>query len=132
MSEETRVNLFSQLEDKIITAARVAHYANKAYCESLGDFSQKDWEHAEEWQRASSINGVLYLVNLKLAGKNIKQGMLHENWVKEKESDGWVYGEKKDAESKTHPCLVSYNNLPEDQKVKDMLFVVNVIAVVFN
>jgi hypothetical protein len=46
----------------------------------------------------------------------------HENWMKEKEDNGWVYGNEKNAEKKTHPCLIPYDNLPKEQKTKDYLF----------
>jgi hypothetical protein len=36
--------------------------------------------------------------------------------------DGWVYGEVKDAEKKTHPCLVPFDQLPLFQQKKDKLF----------
>ena len=37
-------------------------------------------------------------------------------------ADGWVYGIVKDPESKTHPCLVPYQDLPAEQRIKDSLF----------
>ena len=40
----------------------------------------------------------------------------------------WSYGEVKDAEAKTHPCLIPYDQLPEFQKAKDKLFVAIVDA----
>lgn len=43
----------------------------------------------------------------------------HENWMKFKFADGWVYGKKKDKEAKTHPDLVAYKKLPPDEKGKD-------------
>jgi len=43
--------------------------------------------------------------------------------LKEKEEAGWKYGEVKDPDKKEHPCFVSYEELPEQQKVKDALFV---------
>ena len=46
----------------------------------------------------------------------------HTNWSNEKFAAGWVYGDVKDAEKKTHPCLVPYSELPEEQKVKDAIF----------
>lgn len=30
-------------------------------------------------------------------------------------ADGWKYGEAKDPEAKTHPCLVPFDKLPEFQ-----------------
>ena len=44
-------------------------------------------------------------------------------------ADGWVYGAEKNAELKTHPCLVPYGDLPVEQRVKDELFTAIVKAV---
>jgi hypothetical protein len=46
----------------------------------------------------------------------------HEEWLKVKAFDGWVYGETKDPEKKIHPCMKPYRELPRDQRVKDYLF----------
>lgn len=40
----------------------------------------------------------------------------------EKIADGWVYGEEKNLELKTHHCLVPWNDLPLAQQLKDRLF----------
>lgn len=45
----------------------------------------------------------------------------HRNWVESRLSDGWVYGDKKDVSTKTHPCLVHYKDLPEREKIKDLI-----------
>jgi len=44
-------------------------------------------------------------------------------WLKERVNDGWVYGDIKNPIAKTHPCIVNYEDLPEEQKVKDKLFI---------
>ena len=41
---------------------------------------------------------------------------------------GWRYGASKDAEAKTHPCLVPFDRLPRDQRVKNVLFIAIVRA----
>ena len=46
----------------------------------------------------------------------------HVSWMREKTDNGWVYGEVKDPENKTHPCIVDYDKLPQEQRVKDHLF----------
>lgn len=46
----------------------------------------------------------------------------HTAWMKQRLSEGWKYGEIKDSTNKTHPCLVDYNDLPDNQKSKDYLF----------
>ena len=108
---------------KIETIAKVCHQVNKVYCESLDDFSQMDWDQAPPWQRESAINGVEF--TLKEGASPESQ---HENWCEEKLRNGWVHGPIKDAIKKTHPCLVSYESLPEKQKYKDRLFRAVVLA----
>ena len=43
----------------------------------------------------------------------------HENWAKNKIDDGWEYGEILNHEIKTHPCLVEYEKLSEEDKNYD-------------
>lgn len=101
-----------------VLIAIVCHQANKSWCEQNNDFSQKDWEEAEDWQRDSAIKGVEFRLNNPDAGHDAQ----HNSWMKEKVDAGWVYGEVKDAEAKTHPCIVPFEQLPEFQKKKDALF----------
>ncbi|MET0604283.1 MAG: RyR domain-containing protein [Baekduia sp.] len=96
--------------------ARVCHEANRAWCEANGDTSQKPWDEADQWQRDSAIEGV----TVALDGATPAE--LHQAWCEAKTRDGWIYGEVKDAEAKTHPCLVAYADLPPEQRVKDVLF----------
>ena len=44
---------------------------------------------------------------------------VHENWAKGRIEEGWTYGEKRDDEKKTTPCLVPYADLPEIEKEYD-------------
>jgi hypothetical protein len=98
--------------------AKVCHEVNKAYCDSIGDHSQKSWEEAEQWQRDSAIKGVEYA----LANPDATPESQHEAWSTDKIADGWVYGPEKNPEKKEHHCLVPYNQLPEKQRSKDYLF----------
>jgi hypothetical protein len=98
--------------------AQVCHEANRAYCRTIGDYSQASWDEAAEWQRESAIAGVKFARE----NPNAPISALHEAWVADKEAAGWVYGSVKDAEKKTHPCIVVYAELPDEQKVKDALF----------
>ena len=106
------------ISQKVIDIAVVCHQANKAWCESNNDNSQKNWAEAEQWQRDSAIKGVQF----KLDNPNAGHDAQHNSWMQEKVNDGWVYGEVKDAELKTHPCIVPFNELPEFQQKKDALF----------
>ena len=103
---------------KLEQIAQVCHEANRAYCESIGDNSQKPWNEAEDWQKQSAINGVKY----KMDNPNLSPKDMHNNWMKEKIETGWVYGPVKNPETKEHPCIVAYEELPVEQQKKDALF----------
>lgn len=40
-------------------------------------------------------------------------------WSKTRIEQGWTYGEKRDDVLKQHPCLIPYEELPEEEKVYD-------------
>lgn len=44
---------------------------------------------------------------------------VHENWAKTRVMQGWSYGTQRDDAKKLHPCLIPYEDLPEDEKVYD-------------
>jgi hypothetical protein len=103
---------------KIEEIAKVCHEANRAYCEALGDKTQLPWDQAPKWQKNSAITGV----NYHLCNKQSKPCDSHNSWLEEKKRTGWKFGPIKDAEKKEHPCFVPYDQLPEEQKAKDALF----------
>ena len=97
--------------------AAIAHSVNRAYCLTIGDNSQPEWNDAPQWQKDSAMMGVeVNLNNEQTPRQN------HENWMKIKKADGWVYGVEKNAELKTHHCMQPYDDLPQEQRVKDHLF----------
>jgi len=51
------------------------------------------------------------------------QGVLHEEWVKAYEKNGWVYGPERDVEKRTHPDMVPYDQLGRLERDKDGVFV---------
>jgi ryanodine receptor 2 len=51
---------------------------------------------------------------LEAMAKNV-----HEIWAKERLAQGWTYGEKRDDAQKHHPCLIAYEDLPEEEKMYD-------------
>jgi ryanodine receptor 2 len=51
---------------------------------------------------------------LEAMAKNV-----HEIWAQERINQGWTYGEKRNDTLKHHPCLVAYEDLPEEEKVYD-------------
>jgi len=102
--------------------AQVCHEANRAYCQSIGDFSQREWNAAPKWQQQSAIEGVKFHLQSLEAGVPPSPAASHESWLREKEREGWVYGPVKDIEAKTHPCMVPYTSLPLEQQLKDYIF----------
>lgn len=97
--------------------AKVCHETNRLLqIANDEDFISPEWENAPEWQRASAISGVKKAIE----GETPRQ--LHVSWMEQKIADGWIYGPVKDAENKTHPCLVAYADLPAEQKIKDQMF----------
>lgn len=69
----------------ITEVAKICHEANRAYCASLGDFSQTSWDEAPDWQRTSAVKGVEFHLNNPQASASAS----HESWLKEKQQDGW-------------------------------------------
>lgn len=102
----------------VIGIATICHEANKAYCESIGDYSQKSWCAAPSWQRESAVKGVDFL----LTHPDAPPSASHESWLAEKYRTGWKYGPVKDPLKKEHPCFRPYEELAPEQKIKDTLF----------
>jgi len=99
-------------------AAELCHEANRGYCESLGDTSQAPWAETPDWQKNSAIAGVQAIWD----NPDITPEESHMGWLAQKTAEGWQHGEVKDAGAKTHPCIMPYMELPEDQRAKDTIF----------
>ena len=106
--------------------AQICHEANKTYCLTIGDNSQLAWEEAPKWQQESAIKGVEFIIE----NPHVSTKAIHDAWLAEKARDGWKYGHSKNLERKEHPCFMQYEDLPQEQKVKDALFKAVVLALV--
>jgi len=104
--------------------AKIAHEANRAYRDEIGEDPGPSWVDAPDWQKESVIDGVLGW----LQGSIDTPEDSHQSWLDLKIENGWEYGPVKDPEAKTHPCLMPYADLPEEQKLKDSLFSTIVLA----
>ena len=100
----------------IESIARVGHEANLVVQILNGESPSPHWEDLQFDEKASSVEGVMKALN----GYGPRE--LHESWSEFKTKNGWVYGPEKDFEKKTHPCLVPYDDLPYEQKLKDAVF----------
>jgi hypothetical protein len=102
-------------EEKI---ARVCHEANRAYCSTIGDHSHATWDMAPPWQKDSAVAGV----KAAIADPARTPAKSHEEWAEHKRKAGWKYGPEKRPEVLEHPCLVPYEELSTEQRIKDALF----------
>lgn len=99
--------------------ARITHAANAVYSTIINDgIRHFFWEDTPEAVRAAVIRGV----EAKLTRPEMTAAEQHGLWLKDKLEHGWVYGPVKDVDKKTHPNIVPYDQLPEDQRRKDKLF----------
>lgn len=94
------------------------HEANRALCQANGDNSQVPWEQTSEENRNTSREGVRRI----LANPLMTAADIHQEWVNGKAADGWKHGPKKDADAKTHPSMVPFDQLPKIEQDKDRLF----------
>jgi hypothetical protein len=108
--------------DQITRIAEAAHEMNRLFCEATGDFTQRHWPDAPEWQKEAAIAGVQDALG------SASPEQQHIAWCNEKIAAGWKWGPEKDPEKKEHPCLVSYADLPEPERRKDALYVAVVRA----
>lgn len=44
---------------------------------------------------------------------------VHEVWAQNRIEQGWTWGEERNDMLKHHPCLVAYDELPEEEKLYD-------------
>lgn len=55
---------------------------------------------------------------------------VHDNWAVGRIKDGWTYGPQRDDKLKKHPCLVYYDDLPENEKEYDRNTAVETIKLI--
>ena len=54
----------------------------------------------------------------------------HDHWAKRRIADGWTHGHERSDELKTHPDLVPYDDLSEDEKEYDRTSVVETLRAI--
>ncbi len=104
--------------NSITEIAEIAHETNRTYCQTIGDYSQVGWDFCEQWQRLSALDGVRAIER----GIVTKPEQSHENWLEHKVEEGWEHGSVKNEKIKEHPCMLPFNELSEEQQMKDHLF----------
>lgn len=119
-ANQLRLAILAQDRELVDGIAQVCYEVNRAYCQAISDNSSSfdPWDSAPEWQKETNRLGVKYL----LTHPDATPEDTHESWLAEKVRTGWVWGEVKDPELKTHPCIKPYRGLLLEQRVKDHLF----------
>ena len=54
----------------------------------------------------------------------------HDHWARQRINGGWAYGPQRDDALRTHPDLVPYGELPENEKEYDRISVVQTLKVI--
>jgi hypothetical protein len=63
-------------------------------------------------------SGVTLSPELKALTERLAENA-HDLWAQQRLNDGWSYGSNRNDQAKQHPCLVSYDELPESEKRYD-------------
>lgn len=97
--------------------AKVVHEINKAFCEQIGDHTLVAWEETPQDIKDVVIGGVQFHIDNPDAGPDAS----HNNWMAAKIAQGWTYGPVKNAPTKQHPCIVPFEQLSLNDRIKDVL-----------
>ncbi len=54
----------------------------------------------------------------------------HEVWAARRIKDGWTFGSARNDQTKKHPCLIPYAELPETEKAYDRNTAIETLKVV--
>lgn len=96
----------------------VVHEANRGL-----QMAQDDLCPSPPWFSAPAEMKMSTIVAVKRVREGYGPVELHRAWLDDRRQLGWVLGPHKDSVAKTHPCMVEWGDLPEEQRDKDRLFV---------
>ena len=99
------------------------------------EIAEGEWAGLDSFTKGSNVSRADYLSiekgnKLMLPAEETKE-LEHIRWCRYHFLNGWKYGEpiikegkesNKDADNKTHACLVKYADLPVGEKIKDDIF----------
>jgi hypothetical protein len=78
------------------------------------------WHQRDEAFRAQFLDVIAMMSGPDRKGSPEE---LHTDWVRAYEAMGWIYGEVRDREAKTHPDMVAFDELEPREQAKDAVFV---------
>lgn len=99
--------------------AEMCYNANNAFC-----IIQNEETPRTEWSKVTAKVKKQYVSGVKFRIDNPHLGAdsIHNEWLKEKELDGWEYGETKSVKRKVSPRIVPYDKLSQQDRKKHILF----------
>lgn len=98
-----------------VVVARAIHAANREVQRALAEEVNPPWEDLPVEMRDSLCDAVV------AARAGTTPEASHNAWMERRLADGWQLGFPKSLEGKISPNLVSYENLPPEQRAKDAL-----------
>jgi hypothetical protein len=99
--------------------AKICHNTHVRYCSNMNLKGMTlSWNDVQENHKNIIKDSLQKIINGEI--KNPKES--HNNFVKQKEKEGWVYGEDYSLEDKINPRLTDFENLSINDKVKEILF----------
>lgn len=77
-----------------------------------------------------STNDIILPAELNVLLEQIAENV-HDVWAAGRIAQGWEYGEYRDDNLKLHPCLVPYNELPENEKEYDRATALSTLKLIY-
>lgn len=111
-------------QKKIVGLAKICHEAQRAFCQTMGDFSHPNWDLTSPWYQKVMVECVTFVFN-KVSDVN----QLHIFWSSQMTALGWSYGLVFNEKEKEHPNLKNFNDISFEEQIKYAIFMANVIAI---
>lgn len=103
----------------LVDIAQECHYKNNELMVMNGEEPNPPWDTLDRHTKFMTFKSVLKaLENPNLTAKD-----MHDEWMKNKISDGWTFGDVKDKEQKTHPLIIDFDLMNDIDKMKDQSFI---------
>lgn len=113
-------------DSKIYNVCKLCHDKNNALMIANGETPRGDWESLDQADKDLTYKSVKRIID----DPTITAKEIHDEWVTNKELDGWVYGPVKDVDNKTHPLMIPFDDMSDIDKEKDQSFI-NIVNTYF-